>query len=92
MTRPNLEIEMNNWMFDYSEAELRLIKSISEHWFRMVKDTDVDPITVYRILATICFEEDRKGPAVEALRRVMVCIRECKIYRMTPEFDKLCAF
>jgi hypothetical protein len=75
---------------EYSEAEKTLIKSISEHWYEIIHQTNIVPINVYRALAVTCFLENRTGPEVEALRRVVSAIEECKIYRMTPEFDDLC--
>jgi hypothetical protein len=77
-------------MFDYSEAEQTLIKTISEHWFDVIHKTDINPPNLYRIMAEEAFVDNRRGPAIEALRRVCKALRDSKIYRCTPEFDKLC--
>lgn len=78
---------------DCTEAELKLIRAISPHWYDLVTgDTEFNTPTVFRILVEKCFIENMEGPAVEALRRAYGAIFKCKPYRHTPEFDKLCEF
>lgn len=76
----------------YSEAERKLIGKISPHWLDVIDKTCIYPSSLYKELLTIVFVENQNGPHVEALRRVMTAFEECKIDRMTPEFDKLCDF
>lgn len=79
-------------MIEYSKAEKKLIKSISSHWHDVIMITDIAPFSLYKILAERAFIDDMNGSNVEALRRVCKALEECKIYRMTPEFDALCEF
>ena len=74
----------------YSHAEKQLIRRVAPRWLSIIGRTDVNPTTLYRILAVECFCDDRVGPEIEALRRVLNAIENCDPYRMTPEFDKLC--
>lgn len=76
----------------YSESEQRLIRSISEHWSGIISKTDINPPSLYGILAMECFEQNKVGPETDALRRVIKSLRECKPWRLTPEFDELCNF
>lgn len=77
-------------MFDYSKAEQILIKQISAHWFDIIHKTDINPPNLYNILAQEAFVDNKHGPEFEALRKVCKALRDSKIYRCTPEFDKLC--
>lgn len=78
----------------WSEAELKLVKALSFHWFKLIteSESDFNQPAVYRILVELVFNNDMKGPAVEALRRCNRALHACKPYRMTPEFDKLAEF
>jgi hypothetical protein len=77
---------------EYSEAEKKLISAISPHWSIIASQTSIDPWAMYKILMENCFIENRQGPEIEALRRVVTALSKCTPYRMTPEFDKLCEF
>lgn len=79
-------------MFEYTEAEVKLIKSVSPHWANVITKCEINPTNLYRILAEEAFTDNLQGPSIEALRRVCKAIRSCKIYRHTPEFDALCEF
>lgn len=80
-------------MNDCTEAELKMIRAISEHWYNLVTgDTEFNTPRVFSILAEECFIEDRRGPEVDALRRALGALQKCKIYRHTKEFDELCTF
>ena len=76
---------------EFSQAEVTLIKELGFSWL-------LDPVSrgsipepkVYEIMALECFTDDRKGPAVEALRRAVRAIRNGE-YRKTPAFDALCS-
>ena len=76
-------------MTDFSEKELLMIKVLSPHWHKMVTEVDFNEPTVLDILGKECFLEERKGPAVDSLRRCLKAISECKPYRKTKEYDDL---
>ena len=50
-------------------------------------DAPIDEMGLYRIAIDKCFRENLSGPYVECLRRAANFISNCKVYRMTPEFD-----
>ena len=87
-------------MTKYSQAELKLFKELmkdDESYTRfLVNNKNVYARHVYEYLVTKVFIENQAGPAVEALRRVVRNLDakglNLTIYRMTPEFDKLCEF
>ena len=79
-------------MFEYSEAEKKLIAKISSHWEKVITLTNINPPNLYCIMAKEAFIENRQGPEFEALRRVCKACEKCNPYRRTPEFDKLCEF
>ena len=76
----------------YSEQERKLIAKISDHWANVITAADINPPNLYKILAYECFESNKTGPEIEALRRVCKALSNCSPYRLTPEFDKLCEF
>ena len=71
---------------------VRLITAISPSWAEVIKTSYINPPNLFNLLATEAFIEGKTGPAVDALRRVCKSLRDCSVYRMTPEFDKLCEF
>lgn len=77
---------------EYTAAEKKLIGAISSHWLNTIKEADIYPKELYEILALEVFCKNKKGSEVDALRRVVKAIRNCEVYRLTPEFDKLCEF
>jgi hypothetical protein len=38
------------------------------------------------------FTENQQGEHVDALRRAVIAMNNCRPYRLTPEFDKLIEF
>lgn len=72
-------------MYDYSEGEIQLIK----HFGYMDIAPHLDPVNLYRLMVNRAFLKDMQGPMVEALRRAANALEACKIYRMTPEWEKL---
>lgn len=87
-----LESEVSETNTGYSEAELKLIKAISPHWYGVVHKAEVSQPSLYNILAHECFIENKRGSEVDALRRACKALSECRVYRMTEEFDQLCEF
>ena len=79
-------------MCEYSEAELRLIGAIDPSWGTQEAAGRLVPGVLYATLAVQCFMDKRIGPEISALRRVLTALNESEIYRLTPEFDKLCEF
>lgn len=77
---------------EYSENERLMINAISPHWANVINKVYITPHRLYQILACECFCKNKTGPAVEALRKGLIALEECKIYRMTHEFDALLEF
>lgn len=77
--------------WEYSEAELRLIREICPGLADVGINRTIYPDRLYGTLAKIAFLDRRTGPEAEALRRVLVHLNS-GVSRMTPEFDKLCQF
>lgn len=77
---------------EYSIDELILIRELSKHLYECAKGTDINPMSLYELLAVQVVIEGRGGPEVEALRRVLTALKACTHHRLTPEFDKLCEF
>jgi len=75
---------MPNRGTDYSEKEIKLIET-----FGYGDLLSVNAPSLYRMMAEKAFIADMKGPHVESLRRCMKAIQECKIYRLTKEWDDL---
>lgn len=74
---------------EYSEVEKILIKGLSPHWASVIERTYISPLNLYKILAIDAFLAKREDAYIEALRKGLQALESCKIYRMTPEFDKL---
>ena len=77
---------------NYSDKEFAMIKALSPQWAKIIeegRDGSLAEVSVLRILVEHCFIENLQGLAVESLRRCYKAIRECKPYRMTPEYDAL---
>lgn len=75
----------------FSQKELMMVSKIDSVFLNTVINTvkNYSPIVVFNALASICFIENKQGPAVESLRR---CLRACeKGYpkRLTKEYDNL---
>jgi len=74
----------------YSEPEMKLMRT-----FRipeaLLKDEFVSAPQLYRIMVEEAFlyPDKYEDNAIESLRRCYWAIMECKIYRMTPEWDAL---
>ena len=52
----------------------------------------MSPFAVYVSLVQQAFIDDVRGPAADALRRVVTALNSSSVYRHTPEFDELCMF
>ena len=75
----------------YSNTELALIKSISKTWWALALQNH-NPIFLYQSLAELAFIHQLRGPNIEALRQVVIALRNCTVLRGTDEFDELCRF
>ena len=75
----------------YSDQEIRMFKDLG--WTYLFEGTfienTVEVWTMYRMAAEKAFINDAKGQAVEALRKGIRAMTECKPYRRTPEFEEL---
>lgn len=77
-------------MREFSQKELDLIQSLSPHWYKIITThKDFNPPKLYEILAIQCFAENRTGKDVDSLRRIINVLHQCKIFRLTKEFDDL---
>jgi hypothetical protein len=73
-----------NPTFEYSAKELRLIEALSPHIYKLITNNlfnDVPPPRVFEMIIFDLFLEDKKGPAVEALRRAYKAFKKCEVYR-----------
>ena len=75
---------------EYSEAEWKLIDHFGYRDY--ASNSWIMPDGVYKEMAMHAFVNNISGPAVDALRRVVVALRGSKIYRLTSEFDELVDF
>lgn len=80
-------IEMYN--IDYSMKEYQLV---SKFGFGNLCDHLCNPIGLYRICMEEAFIKNEHGSHVDALRNAMKVFYECKIYRLTEEFETLITF
>lgn len=73
---------------EYSAAEVKLFTALGHaDLLEHLTEMGLWDFTVKKV-----FIEKREGPEVEALRRGYKAISECKIWRMTAEFDALITF
>ena len=77
---------------EYSEAELKLIKTIFPGWFSVIKRSSINPPDLFKIMGQEAFIKNLQGEPVEALRKVCAACSLSKPYRKTVEFDALCQF
>lgn len=72
-------------MDEYSAAEMRLI-----HHFGF---SDISPrvfaVELYRMMALKAFKDGKNDAHVDALRRCLLAMESCRVYRGTPEWDEL---
>lgn len=74
-------------MKDVSDKEIALFKSLG--YENLLFILDKDPVGLYKMAAEKCFIEDRRGAAVDSLRRCMEALSKHNPYRLTPEFEEL---
>ena len=74
----------------FSEAEIKMFEALVQG--HLLELNALNPLKVYTIAFGEAFTENKTGPPVEALRRAAKALSSVKIYRLTPEFDKLVAF
>lgn len=75
---------------DYSEAEWNLIDAFGLRDFAI--NSNIMPFNLYREMAIKAVIEEWTGPEVKAVGRALKALSECRVYRLTPEFDKLLKF
>ena len=68
----------------YSEKELKLIEQLG-----YMDLPSVEPIVLYRIMATNLFKQNKTGVLVDSVRRCLNAIDNGTPYRLTKEFDEL---
>lgn len=79
---------------DFSKKELKMVRSISEHWYDLIQNKkfcvdEVSPTRIFDMVAMDCFLDNKQGKAVDSLRRCLYNLKNCKIYRNTKEWDDL---
>lgn len=76
----------------YSEKEFAMIQACSPHWASLIEKgvslTSIPP-QVLDMVAMECFLENKRGLAVDSLRRCVNALKNSKMYRGTPEYDAL---
>lgn len=70
----------------YSENELILIRFCG--FESLIAQDEIQPPTLYDLMAMHCFIENRKGWEVEAIRWAVSMLHKGKVYRHTPEFEE----
>ena len=73
---------------EYSEKELSLIRKLG---FENLL-SNIDPVSLYKVMAEDLFVNNRHSDAVDSVRRCLKAINKANPYRMTPEFDALIKF
>ena len=70
----------------YSDEELKMFRGLG---FNDNLIFNVTEVGMYRIAMEHVFCENIQNEYAEGLRRAYKAFRDCKVYRMTPEFNKL---
>lgn len=69
-----------------------MIQTCSPHWASLIEKgvslTSIPP-QVLDMVAMECFLENKRGSAVDSLRRCVNALKNSKMYRGTPEYDAL---
>lgn len=71
----------------YSEAELKLAEYFG--FKNLIENNDVEPLTLYRMMAHHAFMKDDRTEYAAAVRRVISAIDSRNPLRHTPEFENL---
>lgn len=76
-----------------SAGERKILKALKKDYF--IKLAEDDKLMVPNMLNTVALEvfvEHLQGPAVDALRKIVIANQKMAPYRNTPEYEKLCEF
>lgn len=74
-----------NSLTKFSQKEIKMFQELDCENFLQLDD----PATIYRLAVEKVFCKDLQGHAVESLRRCYNALRDCSIYRDTPEWDDM---
>lgn len=79
---------------EFSPNELKIIKHVSSLWYRTIEKCQQDgvflnEISVLESVAFDVFIEGKSGHYVNALRRALKAFKRDRIWRGTPEYEKL---
>lgn len=79
-----------------SNNELAIISVVSPHWFLVINKCLIDKVyinepAILEAVAKQAFIENQTGPAVDALRRALICLNN-RIWRGTEEYENLIKF
>lgn len=72
-------------MFNYSEKEVKLLT----RYLTTELVNSCNAVSVYSLAVEEAFIKNNNDCYAESLRRCKKALNECKIYRMTKEFDDL---
>lgn len=76
---------------ELSLAERNVLTALDYGWvIPHVEAGSIVAPKAFEMAAMEAFCKDQKGPAVNAIRRMVIAMREGKIYRQTPEWEALC--
>ena len=72
---------------EFSEKEIQMLNMIGVG--DLCDRFTSDPLGLYRIAMERAFLECASGPHVDSMRRCIVAIRKCSVYRGTDEWDAM---
>lgn len=72
---------------DYSEKEIEMFISLGLG--DKIKFFAENPVQMYNLAVERCFVNNLTGVNVESLRRCVIALNKCKVYRGTQEWDDL---
>lgn len=72
---------------DYSEKEIEMFNALGLS--DKIKFFAENPVQLYNLAVERCFVNNLTGVNVESLRRCVIALNKCKVYRGTQEWDDL---
>lgn len=72
---------------DYSEKEIEMFNALGLS--DKIKFFAENPVQLYHLAVERCFVNNLTGVAVDSLRRCIIALNQCKVYRGTQEWDDL---
>lgn len=72
---------------DYSEKEIEMFNALGLS--DKIKFFAENPVQLYHLAVERCFVNNLTGVAVDSLRRCIIALNQCKVYRGTQGWDDL---